>query len=142
MCFRFVYSGDTRPCENILKASKDCDLLIHEATVEKTLQKFAETSFHTTLKEAIKIADDCNAKQTILTHFSNRYGKLPFLPDVEHNHKIAMAFDNMKVSPRTFSRLPLLRNALECLYSNHLVSLQYKTTHYERKSKNPNRNLF
>ncbi|VDP76622.1 unnamed protein product, partial [Schistosoma curassoni] len=28
-----VYSGDTPPCPELVKAGKNCDLLIHEATV-------------------------------------------------------------------------------------------------------------
>lgn len=30
--FRLVYSGDTRPCEDLVVAGAEADLLIHEAT--------------------------------------------------------------------------------------------------------------
>lgn len=133
---RFVYSGDTEPCENLVRYGKDCDLLIHESTVEDGLVSFARTTFHSTLSEAIDIGRRMNARFTILTHFSQRYGKLPFMSDEVNGPTVGMAFDNMRISPDEFVRLPLMYDALKCMYSKHIESLQYKREMYSRKYEN------
>src|SRR6218665_1907923 len=102
--YRFVYSGDTAPSKMLISVANNCDLLIHEATVEDNLVKFARETFHTTLSEAVEISKKTNSKYTILTHFSGRYGKLPFFPSEEDCKTIFLAFDNMKVCPADFER--------------------------------------
>lgn len=141
MCYillipRFVYSGDTQPSENLIKATQDCDLLIHEATVEDNLVHFARANFHSTINEAIKVADTANVRFAMLTHFSQRYGKLPFVPDESHRQNIGLAFDFMRIKPRHLERIPPLYDALECMYAKHLDNLRYKSTVYSRKYNN------
>ncbi len=70
---RIVYSGDTRPCESLVKASKNADLLIHEATFDSELESSAEEHGHTTAEQAAEIAKKCNVRCLCLTHISNRY---------------------------------------------------------------------
>ena len=66
---KVVYSGDTLPCENILKISDSADLLIHDAT----FLEGEEGKAHADVKQAAKIARSANVKQLILTHISRRY---------------------------------------------------------------------
>jgi len=66
---KVVYSGDTLPCENILKISDSADLLIHDATFLEE----EEGKAHADVKQAAKIARSANVKQLILTHISRRY---------------------------------------------------------------------
>jgi ribonuclease Z len=66
---KVVYSGDTLPCENILKISDSADLLIHDATFLEE----EEGKAHADVKQAAKIAKSANVKQLILTHISRRY---------------------------------------------------------------------
>ncbi|CCH61152.1 hypothetical protein TBLA_0E00910 [Henningerozyma blattae CBS 6284] len=79
--FKISYSGDTRP--NVEEFSKhiglDSDLLIHEASLENNLLKDAIKKQHCTINEAIKVSNEMNAKKLILTHFSQRYPKVPSL---------------------------------------------------------------
>jgi len=77
-----VCSGDTAPCENILKFSKDADILIHEAYNTKwndrveeiygnsdTGRGFKGAEYkHTSTFEAAKLAEDSNVKHLALTH--------------------------------------------------------------------------
>jgi ribonuclease Z len=69
---KVVYSGDTEPCENILKISENADLLIHDATFIEQM----ENRMHAGAKEAAKIAKKANVKNLVLTHFSRRYKDL------------------------------------------------------------------
>ncbi len=69
---KIVYSGDTRRCDNILKISKNADLLIHDTTFADEV----EDRMHTGAKEAAKIAKKAGVKKLMLTHFSRRYTDL------------------------------------------------------------------
>lgn len=72
---------------------------------------------------------------TILTHFSQRYGKLPLanIDKVLRQDAVGLAFDNMRISPSQLNRLPLMYDALKCMYSKHLQTLEYKSELYNRK---------
>lgn len=133
---RFVFSGDTEPCDSLVAQGRNCDLLIHESTVEDGLVNFARTHFHSTMSEAINVGRRMNARFTILTHFSQRYGKLPFLEttaDENGLQTVGLAFDNLQICPADFYRLPLMYDALKCMYSKHLETLEHKSKLYSRK---------
>jgi len=70
---KIVYSGDTGPCENLVKLGKDADVLIHEATFSSDLEDVAREKKHSTSIDAANIAKEMNAKKLILTHISSRY---------------------------------------------------------------------
>jgi ribonuclease Z len=69
-----VYTGDTVPCKEIANASKDVDVLIHEATYTEEDSGLAKEHFHSTAKAAAETAAKCNVKMLALIHISNRYG--------------------------------------------------------------------
>lgn len=50
-----------------------------------------------TISQAVEVSEKMKAKHTILTHFSQRYGKVPLITE-NFNNKIGCAFDNMRVS--------------------------------------------
>ena len=58
-----------------LETGKECTLLIHEATFENGLEHEALTKKHSTTAEALEIGS--SAYLNILTHFSQRYPKVP-----------------------------------------------------------------
>jgi len=74
---KVVYSGDTKPCRNIEKISKDADLLIHDTTFfdsPEDFEKIMEKDYkHATMSEVLRIAKKARVKQLILTHISRRY---------------------------------------------------------------------
>jgi len=70
---KIVYSGDTAPTHEVVEASKDADLLIHEATFDDTLQDRAISELHSTAGQAANIALEANVKRLVLTHISPRY---------------------------------------------------------------------
>lgn len=71
-------------------------MLIHEATMEDELSGEAVTKMHSTTSQAIQVGKLMGAKNIILTHFSQRYAKLPrFNDNFEDN--VSIAFDNMLV---------------------------------------------
>ncbi|KAE8270311.1 hypothetical protein A4X09_0g2031 [Tilletia walkeri] len=77
--FSVAYSGDTRPCEAMVEASKDVTVMIHEATIQDGREEMAYAKGHSTFAQAIDIGRRSGAACTLLTHFSQRYPKLPRL---------------------------------------------------------------
>lgn len=77
--FKASYSGDCRPSESFKKIGKGSTVCIHEATFDDELQGDAEAKNHSTTSEALDVAQAMGAKACVLTHFSQRYQKLPVL---------------------------------------------------------------
>ncbi len=44
--WKIVYSGDTPPCAHLAEAGRDCDLLIHEATMADGYEEHAVAARH------------------------------------------------------------------------------------------------
>ncbi|MEM3608816.1 MAG: ribonuclease Z [Candidatus Bathyarchaeia archaeon] len=70
---KIVYTGDTRPFENLAEFAAYTDLLIHDATLDDSLAEKAEEDGHSTPSQAAENAKRAKAKQLILTHISARY---------------------------------------------------------------------
>ncbi|KAI9730257.1 MAG: Zinc phosphodiesterase ELAC protein 2 [Cirrosporium novae-zelandiae] len=83
------YSGDCRPCMQWARhhLSQNCHLLIHEATFDDELQVDAMAKKHSTTSEALTVACAMKNRRAILTHFSQRYQKLPVLNKVKIKSK-------------------------------------------------------
>jgi ribonuclease BN (tRNA processing enzyme) len=54
-------SGDTRPCQALMRAGAGATLLIHEATFEPELIQHALTKRHCTSEEAMQVAKGMGA---------------------------------------------------------------------------------
>jgi len=70
---KIVFSGDCKPCEGIRRLAAGCDLLIHDATVESSLEELGNAYGHSSARQAATIAKEAGAKRLCLTHISARY---------------------------------------------------------------------
>jgi ribonuclease Z len=70
---KIVYSGDTTPSREVAEAARDCDVLIHDATAESSMEEKANQYGHSTAKQAASIARQCKARVLFLVHISPRY---------------------------------------------------------------------
>ena len=77
--FGFSYSGDCRPSGEFVRIGRGSTVLVHEATFDDEMEGDAKAKKHSTMSEAIGVASAMGAKRLILTHFSQRYQKLPNL---------------------------------------------------------------
>ena len=77
--FKFSYSGDCRPSKKFVKIGKDSTVLLHEATFDDDLKGDAKAKNHSTISEAIGVGKAMGARCIFLTHFSQRYQKIPDL---------------------------------------------------------------
>lgn len=115
--WKLVYSGDTRPCPALTAASKNATVLIHEATFENGMLEDALKKRHSTTSEAVQTGIDAGAYRTILTHFSQRYPKIPVF-DGTYTARTAVAFDLMRVDFKALPRLPSLLPAVRNLFKD------------------------
>ena len=116
---RLSYSGDCRPSNRFAGVGNGTDLLIHEATFENGMEEDAVLKRHSTVGEAIRISSKMNAKALVLTHFSQRYPKIPLLEDENHHEKrfpVVVAFDFMRLTPDSVQLASKLVPALRLLY--------------------------
>jgi ribonuclease Z len=70
---KIVYSGDTPPCDSVIKLSKGATLLIHESTYGDGLEDKALETKHSTTAQAAKVAKEAGVEKLVLTHISSRY---------------------------------------------------------------------
>ncbi|CAE5959997.1 unnamed protein product [Arabidopsis arenosa] len=118
--WKMVYSGDTRPCPEIVEASRDATVLIHEATFEDALIEEALAKNHSTTKEAIDVGSSANAYRIVLTHFSQRYPKIPVI-DESHMHNTCIAFDLMSINMADLQVLPKVLPYFKTLFRDEMV---------------------
>ncbi|KAL1839949.1 hypothetical protein VTJ49DRAFT_993 [Mycothermus thermophilus] len=78
---KIAYSGDCRPSAAFAALGRSTHLLIHECTFEDELQGDALAKKHSTLSEALDVGRRMGARRILLTHFSQRYPKLPLVDD-------------------------------------------------------------
>lgn len=81
--FKFSYSGDCRPSRQFCRIGADSDVLVHESTFDDGMEGDAWAKKHSTTGEAVGVALEMKAKNLILTHFSQRYSKIPILSSVK-----------------------------------------------------------
>lgn len=133
--FKISYSGDARPSEDFVMIGQDSDLLIHEATFDHRDANSALEKKHSTTTEAIRVSKDMRAKYTILTHFSQRYPKIPYFTD-EFDDTIGYAFDNMAIKcPSHFARLPQMKKVLSNAFGKSLTEIDAKYSKMREKKK-------
>ncbi len=70
---RYAYCSDTIYKEDIIPQIHGVDLLFHEATFADSERVRAKETFHTTARQAAKIARKAKVKQLMIGHFSARY---------------------------------------------------------------------
>ena len=100
---KVVFSGDTRPCEALIEAGLDATLLIHEATLTDDLLEEAIARKHSSVNEAIEVAKRMAVRNTLLTHFSQRYSKCA--PIITNDARVILGFDLLRLSLSDFSRV-------------------------------------
>lgn len=95
--FKIAYSGDTMPNANFIDIGQDSTVLLHEATFDDELAAEAKAKRHSTTGEAIAEGKAMRAKYIVLTHFSQRYPKLPETGNMGDEGNILVAFDLMRI---------------------------------------------
>jgi ribonuclease Z len=98
----FVYTGDTRPTDEVVAVAEDADLLVHDGTFADDHHDRARETAHSTAREAAGVAADAGAKRLALTHVSTRYTgttwKLEQQAEEVFDGEVFVADDGMQVT--------------------------------------------
>jgi ribonuclease Z len=124
--WKIVYSGDCRPSRDLVEIGRNATVCIHEATVAETQPQEALEKMHCTTGEAIMIGKLMAAKYILLTHFSQKWSRVPEFVLEWEKHKdevdkygnVGIAFDHMAVKVGEMWKLPLMFSAFEELYAD------------------------
>ncbi|KAG4426223.1 hypothetical protein IFR04_000689 [Cadophora malorum] len=114
--FKVAYSGDCRPSERFVDIGRDATLLIHEATFDDELKSDAIAKKHSTTSEALGVGERMNARRILLTHFSQRYQKIPVMKTEGKDQVAIVAFDYMRCKIEDFAKFEAFKPALVKLY--------------------------
>jgi ribonuclease Z len=68
-----VYTGDTRPSDEVAEFSRGADILIHDATFGSEFEEDAARQGHSTARQAAEIALRAGVERLYLFHISPRY---------------------------------------------------------------------
>ncbi len=98
-------------------------LLNMQATFDDGLLEEAEAKRHSLTKEAIETGVAAGVYRTILTHFSQRYPKIPIFDD-SYTSQTCIAFDMMSVNLADLPLLPSLLPALKALFKEELLDVE------------------
>ncbi|KAF9872966.1 metallo-beta-lactamase superfamily protein [Colletotrichum karsti] len=118
---KIAYSGDCRPSDKLVEAGKGATLLIHESTFDDDKRGDAVAKNHSTMSEALDVGYRMGARRILLTHFSQRYAKVPIVDKRQTesgaDQVVLLAFDQMRVKLGEFRHaekfLPALRRYFE-----------------------------
>ncbi|HKJ42672.1 MAG TPA: ribonuclease Z [Sunxiuqinia sp.] len=69
----YAFCSDTAYFEQLVPIIKGVDLLYHEATFADSEKEIAQMTFHSTAKDAAKIAQQAGVGKLLIGHFSARY---------------------------------------------------------------------
>jgi ribonuclease Z len=75
----YAFCTDTAYLPDLHKQIQNVDLLYHEATFDKSMENKAESTYHSTARQAGLVARASNAKKLLIGHFSSRYKNIDFL---------------------------------------------------------------
>ncbi|KAL1738920.1 beta-lactamase-like protein, partial [Schizophyllum fasciatum] len=116
-----AFSADTMPTDRLVWAGKHATVVIHEATMNDNERELAAQKAHSTVGQAIEVAQKMSAENVLLTHFSARYPKLPPAVlsrsgDAAARPLVTMAFDHARMTIGTMWKvnayLPAIRQCM------------------------------
>ena len=96
----YAYCSDTSYYPRMCEYIKGADLLYHEATFGKEMEKLAKQTKHSTAEQAALIAKEASVKQLVIGHYSARYTDLDVLLNEAKSvfENTILADDGMKIS--------------------------------------------
>ena len=129
--FKVAYSGDCRPSKVFARIGQDATLLIHEATFDDELHSDAVAKNHSTTSEALKVGQEMNARRILLTHFSQRYQKIPVMSENDKDQVAIVAFDYMRAKVGDFAKVAAFKPALVKLYEESIAEVETRQARRE-----------
>lgn len=82
---------------------------------------------HSTTKEAMDVGSSAGVYRIVLTHFSQRYPKIPMI-DESHMHNTCIGFDMMSINMADLHVLPKILPYFKTLFRNQVVEEEEEET--------------
>lgn len=92
--------GDTGPCASAIELARGVDLMVHETTLDSSMEEKANSRGHSSTRQAALLALKAGAGRLIITHVSSRYDERgcqrlleeckAIFPDTELAHDLAI----------------------------------------------------
>jgi ribonuclease Z len=80
----YAYCSDTRYSEELVEYIRGVDVLYHESTFLDDQRERAAETYHSTARQAARIAQLAGVRKLVLGHYSSRYRDLaPFLTEAQ-----------------------------------------------------------
>lgn len=95
----YAYCSDTRYDPGLVKYLLGVDLLYHEATFLSDMEERAASTYHSTARQAAKIASKAGVERLLIGHFSIRYRELG---DLLQEAQETFANSELAIEGRTF----------------------------------------
>ena len=114
--FKVAFSGDCRPSRSFAMMGQGATVLIHEATFAHNRTADAVKKRHSTTSEALQVGASMKAKAVVLTHFSQRYSRLPIMEDTEDMKEVETlpaAVDNALMKDNIAGNIAKDKNVIE-----------------------------
>ena len=99
---RYAYCSDTVCTERIVPIIEGADVLYHEATYADAEEALARATYHSTARQAARIARQAQVGKLLLGHYSSRYRDKTLLLEQaqEEFAHTALAHEGMKITIR------------------------------------------
>lgn len=65
--------GDTAPCEAALALAQGVDVMVHETTLDASMEEKANARGHSSTRQTATLAREAAVGRLIMTHISSRY---------------------------------------------------------------------
>ena len=96
----YVFSSDTRPCQSLQEMAAGADVLYHDATFANLDEDRAKSTYHSTAKQAARLAHQAGVGHLVLGHISMRYKDVGLLVEEAKafHPKVTVAEDDMRMT--------------------------------------------
>lgn len=96
---RYAYCSDTMYSDRIVPLIEGVDVLYHEATYADDAEAMARRTFHSTARQAARIASKAHVGSLLLGHYSARYNdeKILLQQALEEFPNVRLAHENMNI---------------------------------------------
>ncbi len=98
---KVFYTGDTKPCAEIIEGAFRADALIHDGTLDASMGEIALDHDHSTVKMAAEVAKKADVERLFITHISPRYRDTEMLKkqavDIFENSEIPLDLSEYEI---------------------------------------------
>eukprot|EP01006_Ploeotia_vitrea_P011627 TRINITY_DN30913_c0_g1_i2.p1 TRINITY_DN30913_c0_g1~~TRINITY_DN30913_c0_g1_i2.p1 ORF type:complete len:102 (+),score=51.70 TRINITY_DN30913_c0_g1_i2:168-473(+) len=90
------------------------------------MESEARDKMHSTTQQAVDVGTAMNAWRVLLTHFSQRYAKVPSIGATRSGARVGVAFDLMRCTLSQLRSLPSMTRGFELMFPDEVEEQRQK----------------